>query len=446
MNFSTRAARLIRAAAALPALSLSMSQGLFAQATSPNDIPEFTKIRTPVSPAFIILGITPTSIERPTSPSAVATSALTSFTGDNRFTIPKSFALDVAPYWLISHPTLTYGEYTERNTLGSVLRNTTVSLGTTDSTFKTTGANPQDTSIKKIGFGVRTIFFSTIQSDTNCFSPLRRSLTAIASLKVRAMAQVPWPERETFLRLARSVRSIREANGDQTTAAFKAMTDSIDQIEKDHAAAMKKASERVSELLSESNTADKAAVYSIGATVAKSDYAAANKACVAEGAQQLGFLLSGAAASAVRFPGDSFDAGRMSAFGAWLTPAFYTTSNSLIGVARLAKQDNASKTLGRTVKDLGVRDVAAWGRYALSGEAVSRWVTDTSASERLYRVNVGFDIKVGEKWLNLSFGKDFAAKDKKSLLMVANFQWNIGDDRDIKPMTEADLKPASKKP
>src|SRR5215831_1880299 len=56
-------------------------------------------VTVPDVPAFTILGVSPTQIERPTNPTALAVSLLSSTSSDTNF-IPNNYALQVAPYWL----------------------------------------------------------------------------------------------------------------------------------------------------------------------------------------------------------------------------------------------------------------------------------------------------------------------------------------------------------
>ena len=88
---------------------------------------------------------------------------------------------------------------------------------------------------------------------------------------------------------------------------------------------------------------------------------------------------------------------------------------------------------------MSVCATSAPGAICGVGEVVSRWVSDTTANDRAYRVNFGLDVKVGEKWLNFAFGKDFSSRNGKSLLLLANLQWNLGEERAIKPIDQVDL-------
>lgn len=106
-----------------------------------------SELRTPTSPAFVILGVEPTSIERPTTPRAFALGLL-SAQGGAGGVIPENYAAEIAPYWMRSHPELTFQEYTRPDPVQSLLQTFSVSLATTmiaEGVDSTTG----------IGVGVR---------------------------------------------------------------------------------------------------------------------------------------------------------------------------------------------------------------------------------------------------------------------------------------------------
>jgi hypothetical protein len=60
-----------------------------------------TDLRTPSSPGFVLLGVEPTSIEKPTTPSGFATSLQSAVTATG---VRPGYSLEVAPYWLKNRP------------------------------------------------------------------------------------------------------------------------------------------------------------------------------------------------------------------------------------------------------------------------------------------------------------------------------------------------------
>ncbi len=113
---------------------------------------ELENLRTPTAPAFTLLDITPTAIERPHTPKELGLSLLSASNQDNL--LPQNYALEVAPYWLFPHPTLTHQEYVFPSSLQSLKQNTSVSFAT----VPITGTGTEDTLGTTVGFGLRTLF------------------------------------------------------------------------------------------------------------------------------------------------------------------------------------------------------------------------------------------------------------------------------------------------
>src|SRR5215210_5367154 len=83
-------------------------------------------LSAPQSPAFILLGVAPTSVERPDTPKALGLNFLDKVATGNGF--PRNYALQVAPYWLASHPNLQFGEYQNPNVKQSILQTLLISV------------------------------------------------------------------------------------------------------------------------------------------------------------------------------------------------------------------------------------------------------------------------------------------------------------------------------
>jgi hypothetical protein len=85
-------------------------------------------LRTPASPAFTLLGVAPMTVERPTSPSALAVSLLSATGADDL--LPRNYALELAPYWLVRHPDLTFDAYYRPGFLGGIVQSLSMSVAT----------------------------------------------------------------------------------------------------------------------------------------------------------------------------------------------------------------------------------------------------------------------------------------------------------------------------
>lgn len=94
---------------------------------------QIDELRVPSSPAFTMLGVSPTAVERPSTPRALGLSLL-SATERSGSGIPNDLALEFAPYWWKSHPDLTFDNYYDKDKkfLDTIKQTLAISLGTTD--------------------------------------------------------------------------------------------------------------------------------------------------------------------------------------------------------------------------------------------------------------------------------------------------------------------------
>jgi hypothetical protein len=88
-------------------------------------------VTVPDAPAFTILGVSPTQIERPTNPTALAVSLLSAASSETNF-IPNNYALQVAPYWL-GRPRVSFAEYAAPSLRQAMAQTLTVSFATAKS-------------------------------------------------------------------------------------------------------------------------------------------------------------------------------------------------------------------------------------------------------------------------------------------------------------------------
>ncbi len=102
------------------------------------------KLNVPVSPAFSILGFEPSAVMRPTNAKSLATDVLSSFDKNGKLLL--NLGLEVAPYWLKSHPGLTREKYLNPNVGQAFLQSLSISAGTAKDSA--TGSN-------KLGAGFR---------------------------------------------------------------------------------------------------------------------------------------------------------------------------------------------------------------------------------------------------------------------------------------------------
>lgn len=86
-------------------------------------------LTAPTSPGFVLLDLAPASVERPENPKSFALNLLNRLASSSG--LPKDYAMEVAPYWLHSHPGLTFREYQRPTVLQSMAQTFSVSVATT---------------------------------------------------------------------------------------------------------------------------------------------------------------------------------------------------------------------------------------------------------------------------------------------------------------------------
>lgn len=102
---------------------------VFAASAASAQTVQIDDLRAPTSPAFVLLDVTPASVERPANPKPFALNLIHKLATSNG--LPQNYALDVAPYWLSSHPGLSFDQY-QRPTIGqSIAQTFSLSVATT---------------------------------------------------------------------------------------------------------------------------------------------------------------------------------------------------------------------------------------------------------------------------------------------------------------------------
>ncbi|MGH7503453.1 MAG: hypothetical protein ACREL7_17140 [Longimicrobiales bacterium] len=166
---------------------------------------ELDSLRAPVSPAFVLLGVAPTAIERPSSLRAIAISAVSALRRTNGL-IPEDYAIETAPYWMRSRPAITLEDLRTADPHETALHTLGISLATTRYEFDPDGDIPALRGTR-IGAGVRFMLFDGTPSPA--FDSLIDSLRALHS---RCLV-LPEPEDEACVEelgtqdIARAIQS-----------------------------------------------------------------------------------------------------------------------------------------------------------------------------------------------------------------------------------------------
>lgn len=119
-----------------------------------------TEIVAPDSPAFTVLGLSPTQVSKPTTPTEFATSVLNGFDDNGHF--QSGAALDFVPFLLFASGNLSLGKYVPNDNAprSEILKSYTVRVfvRTSISYATTKGTSSPDTAVR-IGTGLRIVLW-----------------------------------------------------------------------------------------------------------------------------------------------------------------------------------------------------------------------------------------------------------------------------------------------
>lgn len=359
-------------------------------AQSDDAVPAFNGLRTPVSPAFVLLGIAPTVVERPNTPSDLALSVLNrsaAFTS-----LPRDIALELSPYWLVKHPTLRWQDDIGRGVGTSVARTMTIS-------FATAELGTTDRPVTGLSLAFRAAPFSGRLSDTTVaqLAKIDSTLTGhsalLDSLTASGVAEID----------AIRLREVRAAAAQGDSAAMKT--------------ALARHQARLDSLTREGMEDPR---YLARMDSSREQFK--QLAFIREG-----FVLEVAAGAAMQAPGGAADSAKLARFGAWITAGYEGPTLSFVFVNRFLAS-SVDSTFDAV--DLGMRLIYTSGRYAISAEGSFRTFTEAGAPSNEYRVAalVDFQLQKGF-WVTGTFGRDYSAGTPGSLIAQVGFSMNMAGER-----------------
>jgi len=381
---------LIGNATSLPLNSLARTDARTSNRTSNHfdisaeDLPEFNSLRTPTSPAFVMLGVEPSSIDRPTTPAAVALSIANA---TNQLTaIPKDFALEVSPYWLFGHSDLRWQDDIRRNLASSIERTFTFSLATAQIG---TDAAP----LTGLSLGFRTALISGVMNPA-------------AQARLQAISAALGVEVEASLSASRELRRINDALLVRNMAAA--------QTEEARSRAIQEHARVLDEIVRNAETSE-----AVTASRARTDSLDVPDLA----ASRSGFFWDLSAGAAWEAPSNISDSIRTRGLGIWTTAGVSGPVWSLIGVGRyLSAVDD---TLFNRM-DFGARLIHAKGPFAVSVEGMGRVFQGDSAPSGQWRVVGAFNYEFKEgAWLEVAFGRGFDSPSAGNLVALLGLSFNV---------------------
>lgn len=384
-------ALLAGAGSALPAAAQDEDDGL----------PELNSLKPSSAPAFILLGVSPTDIDRPQTPSDVAFSFINQ---TERFsTVPENYAAEFAPYWLFPQPNLRWQNDTTRTLGQSFQRTATLS-------FATAEVGTEDAPAAGLGFGASVYLLSGRMSPE-------------AQARMRAIESYLGQRDSLESELAKAELATLQAEYGGRIAAAAAANNN------DLVAALTR--ELNSRVVAAREAAQRDSVFQ--------QWMEDNPLEQFQEAmpQRVGLFWGLAGGAAWGFPDQVWERGRVRRLGLWTTLSYEGTavSNNVmftpVAVVRLLSErgDSASTTV-----DAGGRFVLSGPTYSASVEGVLRLPMEQEGAENLYRIAGIFEYRIQpDLWFTATFGRDYRSEDSGSLLAQFGVKFNITEDRYTPP-------------
>jgi hypothetical protein len=405
------------------------------------DAPDLGFRKTPNAPAAEVLGLAPTTIERPTTPRGAAVALATGFGSATGINPLDNFAVEVTPYWLFPRPAVT-AEALMNSGIEAIWRNASLSMAVVRLPAMTGSATaPTTTTDTRAALGARTTLWPGRPSAAamSCQKYLQSYLDGVvARLSAARVAFLQDWEKANPQPKVGAGPGPDPAKLTDDAALEKAIQDWKAGIDPARLAALKAWRRASNQAL---------AIYLAAhpeATRAPDDPMV--DTCLDRVHDRRGLMADVALAALATIPGG--DLAKVSSSGSyqfegWLTGGWVSgtylmgesvpTSLSILASVRGQRLVSEPGGVGVTLGDAGVRGIFAWSRFGVSVEGDYRRQWGQGLDPNLWRAVIGFDVRLRDTaWLNVTAGKDFGLSSaQKPLLALANVQWSFGRERSI---------------
>jgi hypothetical protein len=407
-------------------------------------VPDLSSMKAPEAPAFMALGVSPSEIQRPATPTEFGMDLASGLAKGTSLSPLDNFAIQASPYWMRKHPNLTTADL-DGQKAWAPLRNFSLSAGSATVKLDDGTATPVDA--KRWALGARTTLFPGWQSQSavDCQRVLVDVLdqTSGALAKARATFEAKWdgehPRPVLVLPPGPDDRATQfNPNGkfdaaafDKATVAWVATRDKLRAADGGAFVAWAKARDAARD------------EWLAGYQKARVEDPRV-KSCITTLHDRVGFMAEVAGAYSMTLPGGDFQKlpslrSRQQTY--WLTLGYvldrapgdwnHALDISLLAVGRYQGEVPGQGDSIRRL-DTGARVVVAWDRYGASVEGTYRRQTAAASIQNLSRFGFTIDYRLaGGAWATVTFGKDFGSPDSTPLIALANLQWNIGIDRQL---------------
>ena len=418
-------------------------------------VPAIASLKTPHSPAFMALGLSPSEIERPTSPTGLATSLANGLSGDGRIGLGEDIAIAFNPYWLVPRTAVSFEDLVAQPSK-TFYRDLSFSLANAVKGAETDGGI--DTSSVAVGLSTTLWPGKPSREAQACESWVREYLHKRRATFDHAwrehMAQWkdenPKPTPKTSLAPDFNDRKYYDQN-EAGESIFNEIRFNDDVV------AWQRKTQADNYVFSAWTRA-----YDAELQAFEDDYNDDVKSsptltgCLRDIHGREGIMVSAAVAWTATVPGNDWKKRNKDSRIDWLTVGYVkqyrdkegrrgTIDLSVLGVYRQQNEDLRGIGMAK-LRDFGGRLALAWRKMGIAPEVVRRRQTtpqingdgeEVENKDTLYRVALGIDYHLSSgMWLNIVAGKDFGDGTDTPLLVLANLQWNFGLDRGVKLDTE----------
>jgi hypothetical protein len=364
-------------------------------------LPELSSLKPSDAPAFVLLGASPTAVERPGSPPDLAL-MLVNRTGG--FTsLPSDFATEIAPYWLRARPSLTWQSDTSRTVEQSFSRTFMVSAASAE-------IGNEDAPRTGIAIGGRFLLLSGRLSaaSQDSLRALERSLRAESGIMNRLLQ----PRRQALDNdMTRQLSSLDTVRDERVRRLAQSM------------------------ISGQFEAAKRALIAQVEADPAFQD----SIACVRErfeniALERVGPILEIAGAFGWGFPDHVFQRGhfdRWAVWGVfgWARSTALDDGAKLMPLAVLRYVSNAADASANYL-DAGGRVILNDDRYGASLELVARQPMGVSGARTQYRLAGVLEYQLREDiWAIAGFGRDHESANEGNLIAQLGVRVQFIDER-----------------
>ncbi len=378
---------------------LSFTEIIFSQSKT-EDI-SIDMLKAPVSPAFQLLEVDESKIERPTNPTDFMISILQN---TNELTaIPRNYSLEITPYWVFGGMNTNFRSFTSDANIGNnILQSLVFSLANVTNTDTITEIDN-----RKISIGLK---FSILRGNkiNKDFIKIVEKLNSV-NKKFTEFGEFRDND-QAYIELSKIKTSLLEKEDIESADKINALLDIREQ-----------------ELLKEFNIGESREVKDFKDQAENTKF------------NRFGWKLDFAMGCAFEFPTNDFNYSIVDRAGAWLTGGYEDENSGLTGLllTRILGNPNNSNASGEkeNVLEFGGRVVLdKFYKFSISGEFVNRIFLkgEDKKSKLRYTLNLSYEI-FKNKLLTFNIGKDFDKKTQTggNLIAALNLVLGFGAERNI---------------